>query len=80
MTRLVEISLTEGSEGAQGFAGDTVAGRLVAAGPAEVTLLVPATKNEPETEMRIPYADVARAQVQVEFARAPTARATKEES
>ena len=73
VTRLVEVWLSEG-------AGDPIVGRLVAAGPAEATLLVEATKNEPETELRIPYADVARAQVQVEFSRVTTARATKEES
>ena len=33
-----------------------------------MTVFVAATKNEPETELRIPYADIARAQVQVEFA------------
>jgi ribosome maturation factor RimP len=77
VTRLVEIRRHEGAAGAD---GDPVVGRLVAAGPAEATLLVAATKNEQETELHIPYADVARAQVQVEFARAPTARATKEES
>jgi len=75
VTRLVEISRHE---------GDPIVGRLVAAGPAEAALLVAATKNEPETEVRIPYADVARAQVQVEFARVTTDRvttdrATKEE-
>ena len=75
VTRLVEVWLIGEAEGA-----DPVTGRLVAAGPAEATLLMEATKNEPETELRIPYADVARAQVQVEFARVSTARATKEES
>jgi len=30
---------------------------------------VAATKKEPEIRLRIPYADIARAQVQVEFAR-----------
>jgi ribosome maturation factor RimP len=69
VTRIVEISRIQDAK------GDSIVGRLVAAGPAEATLLVAATKNEPETEVRIPYGDVARAQVQVEFARAP-----KEES
>jgi ribosome maturation factor RimP len=66
VSRLVEISRIGGVE------GDAVTGRLVAAGPAQVTVVVAATKNEPETELHIPYADIARAQVQVEFARATT--------
>jgi ribosome maturation factor RimP len=66
VSRLVEISRIGGAE------GDAVTGRLVAAGPAQVTVVVAATKNEPETELHIPYADIARAQVQVEFARATT--------
>jgi hypothetical protein len=37
-----------------------------------VRVLVAATKTEPETALRIPYADIARAQIQVEFARATT--------
>jgi ribosome maturation factor RimP len=77
VTRLIEIWRVEGSAGAD---GDPVVGRLVAAGPTEATLQVAETKKEPQTELRIPYADVARAQVQVEFARDSTARATKEES
>jgi len=64
VTRLVEISRI-GDAG-----GDPVIGRLVAAGPSGATVLVPATKKEPETEMHIPYADIERAQVQVEFSRA----------
>ena len=68
VTRLVEIRRRGDAE------ADPIVGRLVAAGPAEATLLVAATNKEPETAVRIPYADVARAQVQVEFA-----RATKEE-
>jgi ribosome maturation factor RimP len=80
VTRLVEIWRIGGTEGAERTEVDPVVGRLVAAGPSEATLLVAATKNEPETELRIPYADVARAQVQVEFARVATARATTEES
>lgn len=65
VTRLVEISRTQ---------GDPVVGRLVAAGPTDATLRVAATKSQPETQVRIPYAEVARAQVQIEFS-----RATKEE-
>jgi ribosome maturation factor RimP len=65
VSRLVVISRIGCAE------GDAVTGRLVAAGPAQVTVVV-ATKNEPETKLRIPYADIARAQVQVEFARGTT--------
>jgi ribosome maturation factor RimP len=67
VSRLVEIRRVEGGAGA---AGDPIVGRLVAAGPASATVVVAATKKEPETELRIAYADIARAQVQVEFARA----------
>jgi len=74
VTRLVEIWRVNGA------ADEPIVGRLVAAGPFEATLLVAATKKEPETELRIPYADVARAQVQVEFARANPDRTTNEES
>jgi ribosome maturation factor RimP len=63
VTRLVEIWRVEDT------AGDALTGRLVGAGATHVTVLVAATKNEPETQLRIPYADIARAQVQVEFAR-----------
>ena len=63
VTRLVEISRRTGEE---------LIGRLVGAGPTHVRVLVAATKNEPETELRIPYADIVRAQVQVEFARPTT--------
>lgn len=66
VSRLVEIRRI------QDAAGSAVAGRLVAAGPTEATVLVAATKNEPQTELCIPYADIARAQVQVEFARVTT--------
>ena len=72
VTRLVEIWRLGDAED-DPLVGRLV-GRLVAAGPVEATLHVAATKNQPMTEVRIPYADVARAQVQVEFA-----RATKEE-
>jgi|BarGraNGADG00312_1021997.scaffolds.fasta_scaffold10570_2 ribosome maturation factor RimP len=66
VSRLVEIRRIEDS------AGEGLTGRLVAAGPTEATVLVAATKNEPETKLRIPYADIVRAQVQVEFARVIT--------
>jgi ribosome maturation factor RimP len=66
VTRLVEINRVESS------GGDVVTGRLVGAGPTDVTVLTAATKNEPQTELHIPYADIARAQVQVEFARVTT--------
>lgn len=62
VSRLVEIRRIEDS------ADDALTGRLVAAGPTDATVLVAATKNKPETRLRIPYADIARAQVQVEFA------------
>ena len=60
--RLVEIQPAPGSDLA------ALTGRLVAAGPIQATVVVAATKHEPETTVRIPYADIARAQVQVEFA------------
>lgn len=66
VTRLVELSCAAGS------AGGPLTGRLVAAGPSDVTILVAATKKEPETTQRIRYADITRAQVQVEFARVTT--------
>jgi len=66
VSRLVEIQRLEDP-------GDSaITGRLVAAGPTVATVLVAATKNESETELRIPYADIARAQVQIEFARVTT--------
>ena len=64
--RLVEIQPAPGSD-----AGG-LTGRLVAAGPTHVTVLVAATKHEPATTLNIPYADIARAQVQVEFAHVTT--------
>jgi ribosome maturation factor RimP len=73
VSRLVEIW---GVDDAAGAAGDPVVGRLVAAGSTHATVVVAATKNEPETERHIPYADIARAQVQVEFARATTEETT----
>ena len=69
VTRLVEISREKGAAAEGGDPGSPFTGRLVAAGPTDVTLIVAATKKEPEIRLRIPYADIARAQVQVEFAR-----------
>ena len=66
VSRLVEIRRIGDSDDAP------VTGRLVAAGPTGVTVLVAASKKEPETTLNIPYEDVARAQVQVEFARVTT--------
>ena len=63
VTRLVEISQ---------HTGDELIGRLVGAGPTHVTVRMAATKKEPVTELTIPYADIVRAQVQVEFARPTT--------
>ena len=73
VTRLVEISQTERAGDDAGDSGSPLTGRLIAAGPSSATVLVPATKNDPETELRIAYADIARAQVQVEFARVTAA-------
>jgi len=72
VTRLVQIRRTHPAAGAAraGDAGSALTGRLVAAGRTDATVLVAATKNEPETELRIPYAEIERAQVQVEFAHA----------
>jgi ribosome maturation factor RimP len=66
VTRLVEIQRNGDSD------AELLTGRLVAAGPNGVAVLVAATKNEPETRLTIPYSDIARAQVQVEFARVTT--------
>jgi ribosome maturation factor RimP len=60
--RLVEIERAQDSD-----AGG-LTGRLIAAGPTQATIVVAATKYEPQTTLTIPYADIARAQVQVEFA------------
>lgn len=49
--------------------GSALAGRITAAGPDTVTLEVPATKTEPARTEHLPYADLSRAQVQVEFSR-----------
>ena len=66
VTRLVEIRRI------QDPADGGVTGRLVAAGPAEAKVLVAATKKEPAVTLTVAYADIARAQVQVEFARVTT--------
>ena len=49
--------------------GEQVTGRITTAGASGVTLEVPATKKEPARSLHVPYADVARAVVQVEFSR-----------
>jgi ribosome maturation factor RimP len=82
VTRLVEISPTSDAAGAVVAAGDPsspLTGRLIAAERTGVTVLVAATKSEPETKLRIAYDDIARAQVQVEFAHVTAERVTKEE-
>lgn len=66
VTRLVEIERIEDTD------GGGLTGRLVAAGPVEATVLVASSKKEPEITMHIPYAEIARAHVQVEFARGTT--------
>ena len=66
VSRLVEIQRIGDSDDA------ALTGRLLAAGSHGVTVLVAATKKEPETTLNIPYSDIARAQVQVEFARVTT--------
>jgi ribosome maturation factor RimP len=72
VTRLVEIHRVDDTGGSAGELGGVVTGRLVGAGPSDVTVLTTATKHEPQTQLHIPYADIARAQVQVEFARVTT--------
>jgi ribosome maturation factor RimP len=49
---------------------DDARGRIVAAGPDDVTISVPASKREPERTETIPYADIAGARIDVEFSRA----------
>ena len=71
VSRLVEIWRLEGGEEVPDVRSSA---DWPPPGPTHATLVVPATKKEPETVLRIPYAEIARAQVQVEFA-----RATKEE-
>ncbi len=46
-----------------------VRGRIASAGPSSVTIVVPATKKTPEATETIPYAEIARAQIDVEFSR-----------
>jgi ribosome maturation factor RimP len=46
-----------------------VTGRLTTATDADVALETPATKKTPARTVRLPYADISRAQVQVEFGR-----------
>lgn len=58
--RLVEVETSDGAR---------VTARLTAADADGVTVLVPATKKEPEAERSMAYGDIARAQVQVEFSR-----------
>lgn len=85
VTRLVEISPTQDAPGVAGAAGDPsgpplpLVGRLTAAEPTGVTVLVAATKSAPETTLHIAYGDIARAQVQVEFAHVTAQRVTTEE-
>ena len=50
-------------------ADEPVTGRLLSAGAEGVTLLTQGLKGRPGHEAHIPYADIDRAQVQVEFAR-----------
>ena len=64
------------ARGSRGQGGDPIVGRLVSAGTEHATVVVAATKKAPEAELRIPYAEIARAQVQVEFARATTEETT----
>jgi ribosome maturation factor RimP len=82
VTRLIEISRTGGAAvdaATPVQEGHPTVGRLVAAGPTDLTLLVAATRKEPESTLHIPYADITRAQVQVEFARVTEDSATTEE-
>lgn len=46
-----------------------ITGRLVAAGPDEVVLEIPAAKKTPSRTETVPFGDIDRAAVQVEFAR-----------
>lgn len=58
--RLVVIS----SEGVEDLRG-----RIIAAGPESVTVRLPATKKTPESTRTLPYADIVRAHLDVEFSR-----------
>ena len=46
-----------------------LAGRIVSAGPDAVTVAVPASGRSPERTETVPYAQVARARIDVEFSR-----------
>ena len=48
---------------------DDTRGRIIAAGPDDVTILVPPTKRTPEQTETIAYADIAGARIDVEFSR-----------
>ncbi len=50
-------------------ADDEVTGRLTAASSSEATIEVPATRKTPARSETVPYADVRKAVVQVDFAR-----------
>jgi ribosome maturation factor RimP len=65
VSRLVALTPTE---------GEPLTGRLVRAGDDGLVLEVPATKKVPARTLELPYTDVAKAVVQVEFSR-PTAGA-----
>jgi len=79
VTRLVEISPTQDAPGTAGDTSGPLTGRLTAAEPTGVTVLVAATKSAPESTLHIAYGDIARAQVQVEFAHVTAERVTTEE-
>jgi ribosome maturation factor RimP len=49
---------------------DDVRGRILSAGPDDVTITVPATKRDPERVETIAYTDIAGARIDVEFSRA----------
>lgn len=48
---------------------DELRGRILSAGPDSVTVTIPATKKTPETTHAIPYAEIVRARIDVEFSR-----------
>ncbi len=60
VSRLVVLTPTE---------GDPVTGRIERADDDGLTLTIPATKKTPASSVRLAYADVAKAAVQVEFSR-----------
>lgn len=60
VSRLVTVTPAE---------GPPVTGRIVRAGEDRVVLEVPATRKEPARLVELPYAEVSRAVVQVEFSR-----------